>query len=89
MRFCSAIISNTDICTICSAVARYVTPSGTEIQGIGITPDISGNMPAPVVIPVLSTDTSKVDFNDISKRLDPSICKVPAEHATKQSVSAL
>lgn len=65
-------------------VARYVTPGGSEIQGIGITPDIAGNMPAPVIVPVLSSDTSKVDFQDISKRLDPSMCKVPAEHATKK-----
>jgi hypothetical protein len=65
-----------------SAVARYVTPNGTEIQGIGLTPDISGNMPAPVVVPVLSSDTSKVDFTEIAKRLDPSFCKVPLEHTT-------
>jgi carboxyl-terminal processing protease len=61
-------------------VAKYVTPSGTEIQGIGITPDISGNMPAPVLIPVLSSDTSKIDFKDIARRLDSSYCKVPEEH---------
>ena len=61
-------------------VAKYVTPSGTEIQGIGITPDISGNMPAPVLVPVLSSDTSKVDFKQISNRLDSSMCKVPEEH---------
>jgi hypothetical protein len=74
-----------------SAVARYVTPRGTEIQGIGITPDItgSGTMPAPVLVPVLSSDTSKVDFNDISKRLDPSMCKIPLEHNPKQVSSVL
>lgn len=69
-------------------VARYVTPGGNEIQGIGITPDIAGNMPAPVVVPVLSTDTSKVDFKDIAKRLDPSMCQVPVEHSTKGRPSA-
>lgn len=70
-------------------VARYVTPGGSEIQGIGITPDIAGNVPAPVVVPVLSSDTSKVDFSDISKRLQPSACKVPEEHLTKQTTSIL
>jgi carboxyl-terminal processing protease len=60
-------------------VARYVTPRGTDIQGVGITPDIKGNVPPPPLIPVLSTDTSKVDFKEISKRLDPSMCKLPDE----------
>jgi len=68
-------------------VARYVTPSGSEIQGIGITPDIAGNMPAPVLVPVVSSDTSKVDFREISKRLDPNMCKVPAEHVSKRASS--
>ena len=58
-------------------VARYVTPNGTEIQGAGVTPDIKGNVPP--FIPGLSTDTSKVDFRDISKRLDPSMCQVPEQ----------
>lgn len=56
-------------------VARYVTPGGNEIQGIGITPDIQGGVPLP--IPGLSTDTSKVDFKDISNRLGPTMCTVP------------
>lgn len=60
-------------------VARYVTPSGYEIQGKGVIPDISGNMPAPVFVPGLSSDTSKVDFQDIAKRLDANYCEVPAE----------
>ena len=68
-------------------VAKYVTPSGNEIQGIGITPDIEGNVPPPPVIPVLSTDTSKVDFKDIAKRLDPSMCALPVEHATAISTA--
>jgi carboxyl-terminal processing protease len=66
-------------------VARYVTPAGTEIQGVGLTPDIAGNMPAPVMIPVLSSDTSKVDFQDIARRLDPSFCTVPEEHGVAKS----
>jgi C-terminal peptidase prc len=56
-------------------VARYVTPGGNEIQGVGITPDIKGGVP--MMLPGLSTDTSAVDFKDISKRLEPSMCAVP------------
>lgn len=56
-------------------VARYVTPNGTEIQGLGITPDIKGNVP--FFFPGFSTDTSKVDFADISRRLHPPMCQVP------------
>lgn len=56
-------------------VARYVTPNGIEIQGAGVTPDIKGNVP--LYFPGFSTDTSKVDFTDISKRLDPSMCHAP------------
>lgn len=70
-------------------VARYVTPGGNEIQGIGITPDISGNVPAPVLVPVLSSDTSKVDFQELSRRLDPSFCTVPKEHAVSKSDDAV
>merc|ERR1711971_935656 len=55
-------------------VAKYLTPGGNEIQGIGITPDIAGNMPAPVMIPVLSSDTSRVDFEEVTKRLRSSYC---------------
>jgi carboxyl-terminal processing protease len=64
-------------------VARYVTPSGYEIQGRGIVPDIVGNknnMPAPVFVPILNSDTSKVDFQDIAKRLDAKACQIPPEH---------
>jgi len=60
-------------------VAKYITPAGTEIQGIGLKPDISGSMPPPVFIPVLGSDTSKVDFKDISKRLSSDMCSVPKE----------
>jgi C-terminal peptidase prc len=63
-------------------VASYVTPNGDNIQGIGITPDIIGNMPAPVLVPVLSSKTDKVDFEDIKRRLDPAFCAVPEEHLT-------
>lgn len=66
-------------------VAKYITPSGSEIQGLGITPDIlpqGKNMPAPVFVPGLSTDTSKVDFKDIAKRLSPEMCSVPDDRVT-------
>ena len=66
-------------------VARYVTPAGTDIQGVGITPDIQGNVPPPPLIPVLSTDTSKVNFQDISKRLEPSMCKLPDDRVTSEA----
>jgi carboxyl-terminal processing protease len=68
-------------------VARYVTPSGNDIQGIGITPDIAGNTPAPVLVPVLSSNTSKVNFEEIKKRLDPSFCALPQERTTKNTVA--
>jgi carboxyl-terminal processing protease len=58
-------------------VATYVTPSGTNIQGVGIQPDIQGHVS--MMLPGMSTDTSGVDFNDIKSRLDPSMCRLPAE----------
>lgn len=60
-------------------VAKYVTPNGTEIQGIGITPDIIGGVPFQPIIG-LFPDTSKVDFKDIATRLGPEMCKVPYQH---------
>ena len=59
-------------------VARYVTPNGTEIQGKGVTPDITEGVP--FNLPFVGTDTSKVDFGTISNRLDPSMCQVPTPH---------
>jgi carboxyl-terminal processing protease len=56
-------------------VARYVTPNGSDIQGVGIQPDIRGHVGIP--IPGLSTDTSKVDFDYIKSRLDPAVCHIP------------
>ena len=59
-------------------VAKYVTPSGTDIQGSGIQPDITGNaVPANILSLVMSTDTTKVDFNDVKERLSEPMCKVP------------
>mmetsp|Transcript_2117 Transcript_2117/g.4755 ORF Transcript_2117/g.4755 Transcript_2117/m.4755 type:complete len:616 (-) Transcript_2117:34-1881(-) len=63
-------------------VAKYITPDGSEIQGKGITPDVlplGKNMPAPVYVPVLSTDTSKVDWQDVRERLSSKVCTVPED----------
>lgn len=59
-------------------VARYVTPSGTDIQGVGISPDLgTRNMPfGPLG---LGTDTSRIDFNDIRNRLSENACRIPDE----------
>jgi carboxyl-terminal processing protease len=57
-------------------VARYETPNGTNIQGVGITPDIPGHVPLP--LPGLISDTSKVDFEEVRHRLDPQLCHVPS-----------
>jgi len=54
-------------------VARYATPNGADIQGLGITPDIKTNLPM-LLIPGVSSDTSKVDFVDVSARLDSRAC---------------
>eukprot|EP00554_Chaetoceros_debilis_P007490 CAMPEP_0194077244 /NCGR_PEP_ID=MMETSP0149-20130528/3886_1 /TAXON_ID=122233 /ORGANISM="Chaetoceros debilis, Strain MM31A-1" /LENGTH=579 /DNA_ID=CAMNT_0038758193 /DNA_START=130 /DNA_END=1869 /DNA_ORIENTATION=- len=56
-------------------VAKYETPNGTNIQGTGIKPDIATKLP-PLLIPGLSSDTSKVDFNDVSKRLGACTCPI-------------
>ena len=59
-------------------VAKYITPAGTDIQGVGINPDITGNgVPGNLMSLIMSTDTSRVDFNDIKERLGPSLCKAP------------
>eukprot|EP00594_Rhizosolenia_setigera_P007629 CAMPEP_0178954198 /NCGR_PEP_ID=MMETSP0789-20121207/8853_1 /TAXON_ID=3005 /ORGANISM="Rhizosolenia setigera, Strain CCMP 1694" /LENGTH=469 /DNA_ID=CAMNT_0020635565 /DNA_START=315 /DNA_END=1724 /DNA_ORIENTATION=- len=50
-------------------VANYVTPGGTDIQGVGIKPDLEGGIPKTVLssyITVVTGDTSKVDFKQIS-----------------------
>lgn len=71
-------------------VANYITPNGYEIQGKGIIPDIlpeGKNMPAPIFVPGLSTDTSKVDFKDVAKRLSPEMCKVPEDRLATNKVA--
>jgi carboxyl-terminal processing protease len=57
-------------------VARYVTPSGNDIQGVGIKPDL-GTKDLPFGLLGLGTDTSKIDFVDIRNRL--SQCRIPDE----------
>lgn len=54
-------------------VARYVTPAGTDIQGKGITPDIEAKLPTPLIIG-LSTDTSKVDFEQVASKRNACLC---------------
>ena len=51
-------------------VAKYVTPGGTDIQGSGITPDIVTSLPS---IPGFRSDTSKVNFEEITKQMN--FCK--------------
>jgi len=51
-------------------VAKYQTPGGTDIQGIGITPDIEAKLPTPLIIG-LSTDTSIVDFKGAAAKACP------------------
>ena len=61
-------------------VAKYLTPSGTDINKVGIAPDVSKEdaLPsAPGFVPLIGSDTSKVDFKDVTQRL--SMCTSPAE----------
>mmetsp|Transcript_1371 Transcript_1371/g.2168 ORF Transcript_1371/g.2168 Transcript_1371/m.2168 type:complete len:164 (-) Transcript_1371:1009-1500(-) len=63
-------------------VAKYITPNGDEIQGKGIKPDVELSM-VPIYVPVFGTaDTSKIDFKDVSRRLDPKSCQVPPDRVT-------
>jgi C-terminal peptidase prc len=58
-------------------VARYITPSGTDIQGVGIAPDL-GSQYQPMGLPGFGTDTSKIDFGEIQNRLSDKTCRVPS-----------
>ena len=60
-------------------VAKYVTPNQNEIQGIGITPDVSGKNIVPPLLPGIGTDTSKIDFVDIKTRLSSTMCTIPKQ----------
>jgi carboxyl-terminal processing protease len=56
-------------------VAKYVTPSHGEIQGVGLQPELPGMVPKAFLPFQYSTDTSTVDFAKVSQRLD--MCRVP------------
>ena len=67
-------------------VARYITPSGRDIQGIGITPDFP-TPPSSYLGPLrnigtiafgMDADTTKIDFNSIESSLQ-NVCKIPNE----------
>jgi carboxyl-terminal processing protease len=69
-------------------VARYVTPSGQDIQGVGITPDYVGARDTiggsflssfSTLGPLsLGMDTSKIDFKAIQSNLE-TVCRIPEE----------
>ena len=47
------------------SVAKYITPSGNNIQGNGIPPDITtNNLPNFLVVSLLNPDTRNVNFYD-------------------------
>ncbi|KAL9181479.1 hypothetical protein ACHAXT_010284 [Thalassiosira profunda] len=53
-------------------VAKYLTPDGTDINKVGIVPDVSKEeaLPsAPGFVPFVGSDTSKVDFEDVARRM--------------------
>ena len=56
-------------------VAKYLTPGGTDINKVGIIPDVSKEdaLPsAPGFVPLAGSDTSRVDFKDAAQKM--SIC---------------
>ena len=58
-------------------VAKFLTPGGTDINKVGIVPDISKEdaLPSsPGFVPFLGSDTSKVDFNDVRARMKSPMC---------------
>jgi C-terminal peptidase prc len=58
-------------------VAKYLTPGGTDINKVGIAPDVSGEMALPAVpgfVPKFGSDTSRVDFEDVTRRM--AMCSV-------------
>lgn len=58
-------------------VAKYLTPNGTDINKVGIVPDVTKDeaLPsAPGFLPVIGSDTSRVDFKDVMKRMDSKMC---------------
>ena len=67
-------------------VARYITPSGSDIQGVGITPDFptpTSSYLGPLrnigtITFGMDMDTTKIDFKSIELRLQ-NVCKIPDE----------
>ncbi len=56
-------------------VAKYLTPGGIDINKVGIVPDVSKEVALPSVplfVPLLGSDTSRVNFNDVKERM--TIC---------------
>lgn len=61
-------------------VAKYLTPAGTDINKIGIVPDVARDnvVPsAPGFLPLIGSDTTRVDFGSVSKILGPDMCTAP------------
>lgn len=53
-------------------VAKYLTPNGTDINKVGIVPDVSKEeaLPsAPGFVPFVGSDTSHVDFENVKERM--------------------
>ena len=58
-------------------VAKYLTPNGSDINKVGIVPDVSREdaLPSsPGFVPFFGSDTSKVDFNDVKMRMSSAMC---------------
>ena len=69
-------------------VARYVTPSGTDIQGVGINPDLGGQY-LPFGPLGIGSDTSKINFVDVQNRLSANACRVPNDIVASTVTSAV
>ena len=68
-------------------VARYITPNGSDIQGIGIMPDFPTPSTTSYFGPLrnigtvtfgMDMDTTKIDFKSIQSQLQ-NVCKIPEE----------
>ena len=69
-------------------VARYVTPSGNDIQGVGIKPDLGGQY-LPFGPLGIGSDTSKINFADVRKQMSEKACRVPTEIVTSTIAQAV
>lgn len=63
-------------------VAQYITPNGSVIQGSGISPDIQAKLPMRIPFIGSGSDTSVVDFHQVSD-LQSKLC------STTSSTSAM